>query len=361
LANIEGLPKSILFWRSLTHWLGGMATLIFVIAALPQLNIGGYRSFSIGTLLHGKKAPGFSNIIKHIIVVYFALTVTQILLLYLGGMNLFESFCHSFGTVATGSFSPKSGSIEGYSPYIQIIMALFMMLAGMGYVFYFFLITGKLKTAIRNEEIRWYGFITLSVTAVITAVLYFKTGSGFEMVFRQGLFQSISFITTTGYSTANYLSWPVYALLLLFFFMLIGSCSGSVSGGIKIPRVIIFLKNLKFTFKTLISGNDDEFRIRYNEAEIDKRTNLAVMSFITIWVAIFMFGTIILSSTAGTGLKRSAFFAASSMTTFGHDISLNDLPATGKIILSILMLAGRLEVYPLLLLFAGAFYRRGED
>jgi trk system potassium uptake protein TrkH len=201
----------------------------------------------------------------------------------------------------------------------------------------------------------------LSVTAVITAILYFKTGSGFETAFRQGLFQSVSFITTTGYSTANYLLWPAYALLPLFLFMLIGSCSGSASGGIKIPRALIFIKNLKLTFRTLISGDDNECKVRYNESEIDKRTNLAVISFITIWMINFVFGTIILSSTTGTALKRSAFFAASAMTTFGHDMSLNDLPATGKIILSILMLAGRLEIYPLLLLFAGAFYRTGED
>lgn len=265
LANIEGLPKSILFWRSLTHWLGGMATIIFVITALPFLNIGGYKLFSIGSSLQEKQSPDFSYILKRIAVAYFGLTAAQVLLLYFGGMNLFESFCHSFGTVSTGSFSPKNGSIEGYSSYIQYVMALFMLLAGIGYVFYFFLVTGKLRTATRNEEIRWYGSIILSVTTIITAILYFKTGSGFETAFRQGFFQVISFVTSSGYSTTNYLLWPGSAFLLLFFFLLIGSCSGSASGGIKIPRFLIFLKNLKATFRTLTSNDDDEFRIRYKE------------------------------------------------------------------------------------------------
>ena len=359
LQDVELLPKSILFWRSLSHWLGGAAAVVFVTIILPFLNIGGSWLFSISSLWQESPEPDFNYILKRIILVYILLTVAQTLLLCLGGINLFESLCYAFGTVSLGSFSPKNGSLEDYSPYIQYITGGFLLLSGTGYVFWFLLITGKFQKAWENEEVRFYGLIILSVSLIITWMLYFIADGDRSGTLRQSIFQLISFITNSGYATADYRCWPLPVLLVLFFFLITGACSGSVTGGIKLSRFLVAVKNLKLSFVTLISSTD-EFTLRYNRKKIDKKTNLDVLAFIMIWGLVFVIAVVILSP-MGTSLKRSAFYAASALSTFGHQFNLANLPDAGKALLSVLMLAGRLEIYPLLVLLSRSFYKNGTE
>ncbi|MDO9615558.1 MAG: potassium transporter TrkG, partial [Bacteroidota bacterium] len=229
IPNVEDFPKSILIWRSFTHWIGGLATIIGLFTILSSLNIGGYNLFSIKE----KTAPKLRSMVMSVVMIYCALTFAQVLLLSLGGMNFFESLCHSFGTVSTGSFSPKNNSISGYSPYLQYIMALFIFLSGFSYVIYYLVITGKLKKALIMEENRIYFIVVATISVLITGILYFNVGKVFGTAFRESVFQVVSFVTSSGYYTTNYLKWPSHILPLVYLLIFVGGSTGSASGGIK--------------------------------------------------------------------------------------------------------------------------------
>ena len=350
ITNVENFPKSILLWRSLTHWIGGLATVIGLFTILPSLNIGGYDLFGIKE----KTATKWRSMIIQVVMIYCALTFAQVLLLFLGGMNLFESLCHSFGTVSTGSFSPKNDSITGYSPYLQYTMALFMFLSGFSYVIYYLAITGKLKKAIIIEENRIYFIVVATISVLITGILYFNVGKVFGTAFRESVFQVVSFVSSSGYYTTNYLKWPSHILPLVYLLIFIGGSTGSASGGIKMSRFLILLKNLRQQFK-IPALAPNSFTVKYNKKEIDENINVSILTFITVFGFLFVIGTISLSF-FGTELEKCVFLAISALSNFGHHVGLSDFPDAGKIILSFLMILGRLEIYPLLLLFVPLFY-----
>jgi len=352
LANVEQLPRSILFWRSLTQWLGGIGTIIMLMTVVPSLNIGGYRLFTPEC----KTVTDYRLIVICIVTIYCILTFAQVLLLYSGGMNLFESLCYTFGTVSTGSFSLQNDSIAGYSRYNQYIMTLFMFLSGISYLIYYHLITGKIKLVIRNEEIRIYSAIILLVALFITSVLYFQSAKEFETALRESVFQVTSFVTSSGYSITDYFLWPDYVLVVLLFFLLIGASTCSASGGIKMSRFLILFRNFKMQFKNPNSPSNAS-GIKYNGTNIDEEANLSVLTFITVLGLVFVSGTIVLSL-FGNDLKKSAFLSITALTTFGHNMDLSHFPNAGKIILNLLMLFGRLEIYPVLLMFIPSFYRK---
>lgn len=351
LANPADLPKSILFWRSLTHWVGGLATIISLVTIVPALNIGGYKLLSA----EEKIAHKFRNRIVWIILIYCAMTLLQVLLLYLGGMNLFESLCHSFGTVSTGSFSPRIDGIAGYSPYIQYIMSLFMFLSGFSYLVYFLIITGKFKKAVTIEESRIYFIVFASVSMVLTAILYSRVGNGFETAFRESVFQIASFVSSSGYYNTNYLLWPSHILPLVYLLIFIGGSSGSASGGIKMSRFLILLRNFRQQFK-IPAISSKAFTVKYNGSNIDQNTNLSILTFVTVFGFVFVLGTILLSL-FGIELEKCVFLSISALSTFGHNVGLSDFTEAGKIILSVMMIVGRLEIYPLLLLLVPLFYK----
>lgn len=354
LVNIETLPKSILFWRSLTHWIGGLATIIGLFTILSSLNIGGYELFSIKE----EAATKLRQVILRMVIIYCAMTFAQVLLLFLGGMNLYESFCHSFGTVSTGSFSPKNDSIAGYSPYLQYTMALFMFLSGLSYVVYYLAITGKLIKAIANEENRIYFLAVGFISLFITVILYYKEGLRFGTALRESVFQVASFVSSSGYYTTNYLLWPRHILPMVYLLIFIGGSTGSASGGIKMSRFLILLKNLRQQFK-IPNRSSATFHVKYNRSEIDEYNNLSLLTFITVFGFLFVLGTISLSF-FGMELERCVFLAISALSNFGQPLGLSDFPDAGKIILSFLMILGRLEIYPLLLLFVPLFYKTSE-
>ncbi|MBN1115945.1 MAG: TrkH family potassium uptake protein [Bacteroidales bacterium] len=351
LTNVEQLPKSILFWRSLTQWLGGLGTIIMFITVISFLNIGGYRLFK-----SDEESGTAYKLLIRIVAIYCTLTFVQVLLLYSGGLNLFESLCYTFGTVSTGGFSPYNNSIAGYSNYTQYVMILFMFLSGISYIIYYRIITGKSRSAIRNEEVRIYTLIILCVALFITGVLHFQSGNEFRTTLRESIFQVTSFVTTSGYSVTYYFSWPDYVLVVLFFFLLTGAGTISASGGIKISRLLILFRNFKLQFKSPNFPSNIS-AIKYNGSIIDKETNLSILTFITVFGLVFVLGTIALSL-FGNDLKQSAFLSISALTTFGHNLDLSQFPNAGKITLNLLMLFGRMEIYPLLLVFIPSFYRK---
>jgi trk system potassium uptake protein TrkH len=358
LANIEQLPGSILFWRSLTHWAGGITTIIMTVTVIPSLNFAGNKLFSLESLSGEQPVHDLRFIIIRVFIIYLLLTVAQVLFLFAGGMNLFESLCHSFGTVSTGCFSPKNAGIAPYSKYLQYIMVLFMFLSGMSYLLFYSVITGNFKTVKQDDEIRAYSIIIAFVALFITGVLFTQTGKQFGTAFNEGIFQAVSFASSSGYSNTEYLSWPDYTLPPMYLLLIIGGCVGSASGGIKMSRSLVLFRNFRLQFinpnsNTNISG------IKYNGKVINADTNLSILAFISVFGLVIVLGTIVLSIFEND-LKRSAFLAISALSTFGQNLNLSDFPNAGKIVLSLMMFLGRLEIFPVLLLLVPSFYRRNS-
>ena len=230
LKNVEILPYSILFWRSLTHWIGGIGIIALLIIILPSLRVSWYQLFSLESSLkekfHSKtKAIGF-----RILFIYLGLTLAEIVLLNIGDMNLFDSICHSFGTISTGSFSTKNNSLMSYSSYSQYIVMIFMFLAGTSQVIYYYLVKFNFKKVRQNEELCFYIVVVVIAGSIATIILLVNTTRTFEESFRDGFFQIISIITCTGYTSSNYILWPVTAVLLIFLMMFSGGSTGSASG-----------------------------------------------------------------------------------------------------------------------------------
>ncbi|MBE0666452.1 MAG: TrkH family potassium uptake protein, partial [Bacteroidales bacterium] len=204
LSDIEALPKSILFWRSLTHWIGGVGIILLVIIILPTLK-GGYNLFSLESSMKQKILPKTRSVAYRILLIYLVITVMEFIFLSLGGMNVFESICHSFGTVATGGFSPRNTSIAGYSPYIQYVIGIFMFISAMSYVIFYYAVTRKFKKVKANEELRFFVVFTAACVVFVTLVLYYNTDRRFEESFRDSFFQVVSQISTTGFATTDYM------------------------------------------------------------------------------------------------------------------------------------------------------------
>ncbi|MFW5843397.1 MAG: TrkH family potassium uptake protein, partial [Spirochaetota bacterium] len=246
LTAIESLPKSILFWRSLTHWLGGMGIIVLTVAIFPLLGIGGLQLLKAeapGPTVD-KIAPRVAATAKILWLAYLALTVAETALLMLGGMDLFDALTHTFGTLATGGFSPKNASVGHYaSPFIHIVITVFMVMAGINFALYYRVVTGRLRSLAKDTEFKAYLAVFAVATVIVSASLYSERAySGVGESLRYGAFQVASILTTTGYATADFDAWPALAQLTLFVLMFFGGCAGSTGGGIKIVRVITMFR-----------------------------------------------------------------------------------------------------------------------
>ena len=241
LTDIESLPKSILYWRSLTHWIGGMGIIVLVIAILPVLKVAGYQLLPMETsgIMPEKIKPRATDVAKRLWGLYVLLTVVLVGLLMLGGVDFFESLCHAFGTVATGGYSTKNASIGFYSPYVQYMIMIFMLLSGINFALHYYLIHGKIALLKKNTELKVFLMIVLITGVTITGVLFFTIDTSLEQAFRDAFFQVISIITATGYATADYLTWIQPAWLIILALMFVGACVGSTGGGIKVVRHVV--------------------------------------------------------------------------------------------------------------------------
>lgn len=362
LTDIEILPKSILFWRSLTHWIGGIGIIMLVIVIMPSLHMGSYNLFTFESSVQEKIQPKIKAVGRRLLLIYIILTVVEIILLMLGKMNLFESVCHSFGTVATGGFSPKNSSIINYSPYIQYVVALFMLLAGVNFVIHYYILKRDFEKVKENEELRFYLLVVFVIGSILTFSLYFTMNKSFEESFREAFFQIISIITCTGFASADYLLWPSFAWAIIFLSMFLGGSTGSTAGGIKMARHLVFLKNINRFFLQLRSPNAI-VNLKLNNKIISDENNRTILAFIVIYMIIFVLSSIWLvflgndAKTAGSAVATCMAGIGPGIGTVGPVSNFAHLTIGSKLILSFLMILGRLEIYTLLILFVPKFWR----
>ncbi len=362
LTNIEALPKSILFWRSLTHWIGGIGIISLVIIILPSLDIGGYRIFSLESSLQEKIHPRIKSVGRSLLTIYLLLTFSQVILMMLGGMNLFESLCHAFGTVATGGFSPKNTSLAGYSPYIQYIVTIFTVFAAMNFLVHYNLMKGNFKKAFGNEEFRFYIKVIVLAGLFIMAILLVKTDKSLENAFRSSFFYVVSIICGSGFATEDYLLWPTAAWVALFLLISAGGCTGSTSGGIKMARHVLVLKNIKSLLYKTVHRNG-VYPIKLNGFVLSEESNRAIVSFVLLYLVVFIAMAFLLIL-AGLDVPGAASAAATSLANVGPGIGsvgpvanfdhLNDF---SKLVMSFGMIIGRLELLTFFALFTPAFWK----
>jgi trk system potassium uptake protein TrkH len=363
LTDIEVLPYSLLFWRSLTHWIGGIGIILLVIVILPTLQMGSYNLFTLESSVQEKIQPKIKAVGMRLLYIYMLLTFAEVIFLLAGGMNLFESLCHSFGTVATGGFSPKNTSIIGYSPYIQYVVMIFMLLAGVNFVIHYHILKRNFKKVKENEEFWFYLIVVFIIGMIVTFILYLKMDKDFEESFRDAFFQVISIITCTGFASADYLLWPSIGWTIIFFIMFLGGSTGSTAGGIKMARHLVFLKNIKRFIMQARSPNAI-VHLKLNGNVVNDENNRNILSFISIYLLVFIISSIILVALGLDG-KTASSSVATCMAGIGPGIgtvgpvsNFFHLPQAAKIILSFLMLLGRLEILTLLMLFIPAYWRK---
>ncbi|MGL5273773.1 MAG: TrkH family potassium uptake protein [Phocaeicola sp.] len=367
LDNIEELPHALLFWRSMTQWIGGLGIIFFTIAVLPIFGMGGVQLFAAEAtgVTHDKVHPRIGVTAKWIWCIYLGLTVAEVIFLLFGGMSLFDSVCHSLTTTATGGYSTKQSSIAAFdSPYIEYVVTVFMFLSGVNFtLLYLFFIKGKFSRLLKNVEFLWYLCFVIALTAVTSITLFFTTSMELEECFRKGVFQVITLQTTTGFSTADYMTWPPFLWTLMAMIMYLGACAGSTSGGIKSIRIIIMARAVKNEFKRIIHPNA-VLPIRVNNQVISPTIKSTVLAFIFVYIVVVFAGWLSLTA-LGMGFAEAYSVVISSLGNVGPGLgecgpanSWNAIPDAAKWIASLLMLIGRLEIFTILLLFAPSFWKR---
>ncbi len=365
LSDIEALPRSLLFWRSTTHWLGGMGIIVLTLAVLPILGVGGMQLFvaEVPGSTPDKLHPHMRETARRLWGIYVLFTFTQCFLLMLGGMDFFHSINHSFSTLATGGFSTQNDSIAGYSPYIQYVIIFFMIMAGISFALHYYLLKGQFNKVLSNEEIRFYFSVIGVFTLVLTVSIMFLHQAGLEQAFRESLFQTVAIATTTGFVTADYLQWHGSLWFMIFILMFTGGCIGSTGGGIKMIRLLVLFKNTRLELKRLIHPMAI-IPVRLNGKVVPKNNITNFLAFFLIYILIFMAGAVIMSA-YGLDLNSSIGASIATLGNIGPAIgsvgpveNYAHIPTGGKWILCFFMLLGRLELFTILLLFSPSFWRK---
>jgi len=378
LNDIESIPKGILFWRSLTHWIGGMGIIVLAIAILPLLGIGGMQLFSAEATgpTSDKMKPRITDVAKRLWLIYVGLTLAQTLLLKLAGMGLFDAINHAMSTMSTGGFSTKNASVAVWNdkPLIQYIIIFFMFLGGMNFVLTYYFFKGKFKKVIQDEEFKWYVFFVTGFTLVSAVMIYFVADLGLSSIshpmvlgraessFRHALFQVLSVITTTGFITADYTLWAPFLTVLFFGIFFLGGSAGSTAGGVKVMRHVIMIKNGVIEFKRALHPNA-VLPVRYNGRGIRKEIVFNVLGFFILYMLSFIIGAVVLAL-LGLDLESSLGASATSLGNIGPAFgslgpinNFDGLPDAGKWWCSFLMLIGRLELFTVLILLTPFFWR----
>jgi trk system potassium uptake protein len=362
LTDVEIMPKSILFWRSLTHWIGGVGIILLVIIILPTLKVGGYNLFSLESSMKEKILPKTKSIAIRVLMIYLGLTLAEIILLTAGGMKLFDSICHSFGTIATGGFSTKNTGISLYSPYIQYVMGIFMFLAATSYVVFYYAVKGNFKKVKANEELWFFIFFVTAAVVFVTLLLYFYTDRPFEKSFRDSFFQVISQISCTGFASSDYMLWPQVAWFFMFIIMFAGGSTGSTAGGIKMARHLILFKNISISFRKFGHQNA-VIPVRLNGKVLTDHVNNMILGFIFLYILIFIAGTSIMVL-SGVSPLESAGASATSMAGIGPGLGRSGnmgnfahFTDVAKMTMVGLMLIGRLEIFTILSIFTRPFWK----
>ncbi len=378
LNDIESLPKGILFWRSLTHWIGGMGIIVLAIAILPLLGIGGMQLFSAeapgpnADKLH----PRITDTAKRLWLIYVGYTAAETILLSIAGMSFFDAINHSMATLSTGGFSTKNASLAYWNnePLIQYIVIFFMFLAGSNFVLSYFAFKGNIQRILRDEEFKFYSGLILLFVLLTSLVIFFKANvevSDFhpmpfgmaESAFRHGLFQVIAVITTTGFVTADFTAWTSFLTVFFFGLMFMGGSAGSTAGGIKVMRHILIIKNGLLEFKRTLHPSAI-IPVRFNNKTVSEHIVYNIIAFFVLYMLLFIIGALVLGA-MGLDFMTAIGGAASSLGNVGPAFgdlnpvsNFSSLPSLGKWWCGFLMLAGRLELFTVLILLNPYFWKR---
>lgn len=366
LEDIESLDKGILFWRSLTQWIGGMGIIVLAVAILPILGIGGMQLFVAEApgITPDKLKPRITETAKRLWLIYVGLTATEMILLWIGGMTFYDAINHALTTMATGGFSTKNASVAHFtSPFIQYTITLFMFLAGTNFTLTYFGLHGKFQTVFKNEEFRFYAITSFVLAVLIGINVHFHYGTDWEHSLRDSLFQVVSIITTTGYVTADYSQWPSNTIVIIFVIMFFGASAGSTAGGVKIVRHVILVKNSILELKRQLHPSAI-LPVRLNKKAVHRDITFNILAFIMIYIFIFAAGSVIMAW-IGTDFLTAIGSVATSLGNIGPGLgdvgpvdNFNSIPTAGKWFLSFLMLLGRLELFTVLILLTPFFWKK---
>ena len=367
LNDVEALSRGLLFWRSFTHWLGGMGVLVFLLAVVPKIikdsgsELHILRAESPGPSVD-KFTPHMRSTAMTLYLIYIGLTVLDVIFLVAGGMPLFDSLCTAFGTAGTGGFGVRNDSMASYSPYLQNVTTIFMALFGVNFNVYFLIVMRKYKKALFDEELRAYVLILLGAAALITINLIGMYPTFGETV-RHAAFQTSSIMTTTGFSTVDFDVWPTFSKTILLILMCIGACAGSTGGGIKVSRLVILAKSARRNLHKTLHPRRVEI-IRFNGEPLAEQTVKGVSSYLIAYCAITLLSILIIAID-GMSIETnlSAVLACFNnigpgMDAVGATCSYFDFSWFSKLVLSFDMLLGRLEIYPIMLMFTRSVWKR---
>ena len=365
LPEVESLGRGVLFWRSFTHWVGGMGVLVFVMAILPMSDGHGMHLMraEVPGPISGKLVSRMSDSAKILYGIYLVMTLILIALLVAGGMPLFDSCIHAFGTAGTGGFSCKNISVGAYdNAYFDVVLGIFMLLFGINFNLYYFLLIRRFREVFRSEELRAYLLIVAAAVAIIAVDVNGQYDS-FLTSLRHAFFQVSSIITTTGFATTDFNLWPTLSRGVLVVLMFIGACAGSTGGGIKVSRVVIALKASLADMRKMIHPNAVTV-VRFEEKPLTERTIRSVQVFLSVYLVVFTGSFLLLCLedfdlvTTFTALATCINNVGPGLEVVGPMGNFSSFSDWGKLLLSFDMLVGRLEIFPMLLLFAPSIWKR---
>lgn len=365
VADVEALSKCMIIWRSFTHWVGGMGVLVFILAILPlaggEHNLQLMKAESPGPSV-SKLVPKLRETALMLYKIYFGMTIVLIVLYLVGGMPVFDSLCIAFGTAGTGGFGIWNDSMGSYSTYLQAITTIFMMLFGVNFSFYFLLLFRRAKEAFAMEEVRWYFIIYFAAVAMITWNLGAESGSLFER-FHHAAFQAASVMTTTGYSSVDFNLWAPFSKGVLLLLMFIGACAGSTGGGIKVSRIVVYFKSVKNEIASLVHPRSIK-TVKLDGKVVDAAMTRSIFAYISAYVVIFALSVLIVSLD-GFDFETNFSAVASAYNNIGPGLgavgplsNFGGYSVLAKIVLSLDMLIGRLEIFPILILFTPSTWKR---
>ncbi len=366
LNNIEGLPKGLLFWRSFIQWIGGMGIIVLSVAILPFLGVGGMQLYKaeVPSPVPDKLKPRISETAKLLWKVYALISLAEIALLMVGGMDLFDAVCHAFTTMPTGGFSTRNASIAHYnSVYFDSIIIFFMLLAGINFSLHYQMLKGETLAFWRDSECRFFLGVVIFLAIIVSFNLYGSAYRSLGESFRYGLFQVVSIVTTTGYATADYEQWPAMAQIIIFFCMFIGASAGSTGGGMKCIRIML---SFKYCYKELFSLIHPHAvtHIKIGGKSVSEDVIRSILGFLALYIALFVICSVILAG-IGVDFMTSLGAVASSIGNIGPGFGIvgpvenySQIPVPGKWLLIWCMLLGRLEIYTVIILLVPEFWRK---
>jgi trk system potassium uptake protein TrkH len=365
IADVTPLPRALLLWRAMTQWIGGMGIILFTIAILPLLGIGGMQLFQaeVPGPVADKVQPRLASTARTLWAIYVGMTAAEVLALFACGMSVYDAVCHAFTTMATGGFSTRNTSVGEFGlPAAEWVITVFMLLAGVNFVLHYRALTGRWRVALRDAELRYFLGLVATATAVIAFTLI-RPGAGVEEVLRTAAFQVASIITTTGYATVDFELWTPLAHVVLLALMVAGGMAGSTGGGVKSMRVLISVRALRATIHRLIHPHAVR-PVKYNGQVVDDSILSEVWAFLTAYAFIALVATALIAA-CGYDLVTSGSAALTTLGNVGPGLgaigaydNFSHFPTIPKLVMSACMLLGRLEIFTILALFSREFWRR---